>query len=167
MKILKQTAASTFCLSLPVFLLLAGCDNSTKTTDSGSASASTATAHVDTKDGVPTSQTTAPDADNSANNARDRSGNTLTPGDQGNSEADRAVTQRIRQSIVGGTNNAAGVTNDFSVTAKNVKIITADGKVTLRGPVNTPEEKTGIESIAKAVAGDGNVDDQLEVKSNQ
>jgi osmotically-inducible protein OsmY len=49
------------------------------------------------------------------------------------------------------------------MTAKN---ITVEGKVTLRGPVNNDAEKTGIEAIAKNVAGDGNVADQLEVKAN-
>lgn len=98
-------------------------------------------------------------ADNSGVNTRDRNGATLTAGDQGNSEADRGVTQQIRKELASGTNN-------FSVTAENVKIITANGKVTLRGPVNTPAEKTGIEVIAKRVAGPDNVDDQLEVKTN-
>ncbi len=64
-----------------------------------------------------------------------------------------------------GTNNVS-TTNDFSVDAKNVKIITVAGKVTLRGPVNTTGEKSGIEAIARNIAGDANVNDQLEVKSN-
>ncbi len=48
--------------------------------------------------------------------------------------------------------------------ARNVKIITVEGRVTLRGTVNTPEEKTSIESIAKRVAKSENVNNQLEVK---
>ena len=51
----------------------------------------------------------------------------------------------------------------MSVNARNVKIITADGKVTLRGPVNTQEEKDAIDGIAKNVAGKDNVDNQIEV----
>ncbi len=98
-------------------------------------------------------------ADNSGVNSRDRNGATLTPGDQGSSDADRGLTQQIRKELTSGTNH-------FSVTAANVKIITANGKVTLRGPVNSPAEKTGIETIAKSVAGPDNVDDQLEVKTN-
>jgi len=56
--------------------------------------------------------------------------------------------------------------NYYSTTAKNIKIVTVNGKVTLRGPVNSEAEKTSIVTIAKTVAGDGNVDDQLEVKAN-
>jgi hypothetical protein len=109
-----------------------------------------------------TTNTTNPgdtNADNSGKNVRDRNNATLTPGDQGNSDADVQLTQKIRRAVVSST-------NDYSMTAKNIKIITVNGKVTLRGPVNNDGEKTGIESIAKSVAGDGNVDDQLEVKAN-
>jgi hypothetical protein len=48
--------------------------------------------------------------------------------------------------------------------SQNVKIITANGKVTLRGPVKTEQERQSIETSARKVAGDGNVDDQVEVK---
>ena len=52
----------------------------------------------------------------------------------------------------------------MSVNARNVKIITIDGRVTLRGPVNTAEEKRRIAAIAVNIARPENVDDQLEVK---
>ena len=55
------------------------------------------------------------------------------------------------------------VDTKLSVNAHNVKIITQDGKVTLRGPVTTEEEKQQIEQIARDVAGANNVDSQLEV----
>jgi|GEM_PF-3321225 len=103
--------------------------------------------------------TTVTDANNSRLNVRDRNDATLTPGDQGSSAADRDITQKVRQSIVSGTNN-------YSLAARNVKIITVNGKVTLRGPVNTAEEKAGIAAIAINIAGAGNVDNQLEVKTN-
>jgi hyperosmotically inducible periplasmic protein len=51
----------------------------------------------------------------------------------------------------------------MSVNAQNVKIITQDGKVTLRGPVETLEEKAAIEKIAQDVAGDNRVENLLEV----
>ncbi len=98
--------------------------------------------------------------DNSGINARDRNGATLTPGDQGNSPNDVALTQQIRKALVMGT-------NDFSVVAQNVKIITTDGKVTLRGPVNTESEKNGIVAMANVIAGPQNVVDQIEVKPSQ
>jgi len=96
------------------------------------------------------------EADNSGRNVRDRNNATLTPGDQSKSKSDRDLTQKIRRAITSGTNH-------FSMDARNVKIITQNGKVTLRGPVKTEEEKSNIEAIAKAQGG-GEVDDQLEVK---
>ena len=95
-------------------------------------------------------------ADNTGLNKRDKSGDTLTSGDQGNSEADRELARKIRREI---TKN-----NQLSTTAKNIKIIAADGKVTLRGPVKTAEEKNQIASIAEKVQGASSVDNQLEVK---
>ena len=52
----------------------------------------------------------------------------------------------------------------MSVNARNVKIITAEGRVTLRGPVNTAEEKVHIGEIAASIAQLENVDNQIEVK---
>jgi hyperosmotically inducible periplasmic protein len=69
--------------------------------------------------------------------------------------ADRTITQKIRKSIHQDTS--------LSTYAHNIKIITQDGKVTLRGPVRSEDEKSNIETKAVAVAGQGNVTDQLEV----
>jgi hyperosmotically inducible periplasmic protein len=97
-------------------------------------------------------------ADNTDKNERDRSGAALTSGDQGGSEADRTLTQRVRQGVVD---------NDtLSTTGKNVKIITVDGVVTLRGPVKTAAEKAAIASIAQGVSGVKSVDNQLETVTN-
>jgi len=96
-------------------------------------------------------------ADNSKKNERDRGGQTKTAGDQSNSPEDLKVTQSIRQAVV--------KDSALSLTAKNVKIITAGGVVTLRGPVNSTEEKAKIEHVAKASAGSMKVDNQLEVKA--
>jgi len=98
-----------------------------------------------------------PAADNTEKNERDRSGETKTPGDQSNTPEDLKITQSIRQAVV--------KDESLTMTAKNVKIITAGGMVTLRGPVKTAEEKMKIETLAKAVAGDTKVDNQLEVKA--
>ncbi len=94
--------------------------------------------------------------DNTARNVRDRNDQTLTPLDQGNSKADVATTMQIRKDVVAAEN--------MSVNARNIKIITKDGQVTLRGPVNTAEEKRLIGEIANRIAQSGNVDNQLEVK---
>ena len=96
------------------------------------------------------------DADNTERNVSDRSSQTLTPLDQGNNKADLATTAQIRKEIVAAKN--------MSVNAQNVKIITNAGKVTLRGPVNSAEEKRLIGAIADKLARPENVDNQLEVK---
>jgi hyperosmotically inducible protein len=98
-----------------------------------------------------------PDADNTGKNARDRSAETKTPGDQSNSPEDLKITQAIRKAIV--------KDGSLTMTAKNVKIITTGGQVTLRGPVKTEEEKMKIEKLAKASAGEAKVDNQLEIKA--
>lgn len=95
--------------------------------------------------------------DNTATNERDRSGQTETSGDQSNSPADLKITQAIRRAVM--------KDDGLSMTAKNIKIITADGQVTLRGPVNTAEEKAQIDQLAKSAAGGAKIDNQLEVKS--
>ena len=95
--------------------------------------------------------------DNTGKNERDRDNKTLTPGDQSGKPEDIKLTQTIRQAIM--------KDKSLTMTAKNVKIITAGGKVTLRGPVNSAEEKTKINDLAKAAAGTVPVDDQLEVKA--
>lgn len=68
---------------------------------------------------------------------------------------DRALTQKIRKAI--------HEDSTLSTYAHNIKIISQDGKVTLRGPVRSEEEKSNIEAKAVAVAGQGNVTDQLEI----
>ena len=109
------------------------------------------------REGTPSPPTsTAPD--NTGRNVRDRGGATMTPGDQSESEADRTVTQQIRRAVV--------ADDSLSTTAKNVKIITTDGIVTLRGPVQSPHEKEAIEAKARQLAGMNKVDNQLEVKGN-
>ena len=96
------------------------------------------------------------DADNSRQNVRDRDDRTLTPLDQGKSKTDVDTTAQIRKEIIAAKN--------MSVKARNVKVITKDGQVTLRGPVDTAEEKRLIGEIANRIARSGNVDNQLEVK---
>lgn len=98
------------------------------------------------------------DADNTGRNARDSDGNTLTPMDQGESEADRTITQQIRKAVVDH--------DTLSTNAKNVKIITQNGVVTLRGPVKSPEEKAAIASVAQKTGGVKRVDNQIEIERN-
>gem|GEM_PF-712844 len=106
--------------------------------------------------GMPAQNPTSGAPDNSRVNARDKDSKALTPMDQGGSEADRNITQQIRQAVV--------KDGSLSFTAKNVKIITINGKVTLRGPVKSDAERASIEAAAKSAAGVTQVDNQLEVK---
>ena len=93
--------------------------------------------------------------DNTEVNVRDRSEAAKTPIDQNENQKDIDITANIRKRVVD---------TKMSVNAQNVKIITQDGKVTLRGPVKSEEEKTQIEKLAHEVAGPANVDNQLEVQ---
>jgi osmotically-inducible protein OsmY len=57
------------------------------------------------------------------------------------------------------------ITSDdaLSTSAQNVKIVTSDGTVTLRGPVKSEKEKQDIEAKAKQVAGVKRVENELEI----
>ena len=100
-----------------------------------------------------------PAADNTSKNQRDRSGETTTSGDQSNSSEDVKITAAIRSAIF--------KEDSLSATAKNVKIITADGTVTLRGPVQNEAEKERIAELAQSAAGNAKIDNQLEVKTSK
>ena len=127
----------TGTMSLVLMFLLVGCSKDNQS-----------------KNDQPT-QTAAVEADNTGRNVRDRSDATKTPTDQSENDADRAITQAIRQNIV--------ADSSLSANAKNVKIITVDGTVTLRGPVKSEKEKAYIVAQAQQIAGVKRVDDQLEI----
>lgn len=95
------------------------------------------------------------DPNNTGINTRDRDDKTLTPMDQMNNEADLKITQEIRQALIEG---------EFSLDAKNIKVITRNGEVTLRGPVETAAEREKIDALVKAMPGIKRIDNQLQVK---
>ena len=95
------------------------------------------------------------DASNTGINERDRDDKTLTPMDQMNNQSDLKITQEIRQALMKGK---------FSMDAKNIKIITRNGAVTLRGPVKTAAELEKISVLVKAMPGIKSIDNQLQVK---
>lgn len=97
-------------------------------------------------------------ADNTGKNERDRADDAKTSGDQSNSPEDIKITADIRRAVV--------AEDSLTMTATNIKIITADGVVTLRGPVNTAAEKSKIAEIAGKHAGGAKVVNQLEVKDS-
>jgi hyperosmotically inducible protein len=69
--------------------------------------------------------------------------------------SDRAITQQIRKVI--------HHDRKLSPYGRNIKIFIQDGKVTLKGPVRSEEEKGNLEAKAASVAGQKNVTNQLEV----
>lgn len=73
----------------------------------------------------------------------------LSADQQGNSLNDIAITSKIRRSIIR--------RSDLSVYAQNVKIITRDGYVVLKGPVRSEAEREIVENTAAEVAGIENV----------
>lgn len=95
------------------------------------------------------------DASNTGINKRGRDDNTLTPMDQMNNPSDLKITQEIRQALMKG---------EFSMDAKNIKVITRNGAVTLRGPVKTVAEREKISALVKAMPGIKSIDNQLQVK---
>lgn len=101
----------------------------------------------------------ATDKDNTEINKRDRAASELTADQQTSSNSDMDVTRRIRQFIMKEPN--------LSTYAKNVKIITVGGKVTLKGPVRTEQELGIIMKHARKVAGATNVKNQMVVEKAQ
>ena len=140
--------------TLGLFLVI-GCDTPSDqgTTDKTTAAETTATDKMGDEKKVDDKSATAPD--NTEANERDRDAATLTPEDQGNNPVDLGITQRVRQSIVG--------TDDLTTGEKNVKVITVDGVVTLRGPVESEASRAKIADLAKGAVGVKSVDNQLEV----
>lgn len=96
-----------------------------------------------------------PAADNTKTNQRDNDTTSPTADQQKINPTDRAITQKIRTAI--------HKDDSLSTYGHNVKIITQAGKVTLKGPVRSDEEKKNIGMKAIAAAGNGNVDNQLDV----
>ncbi|WP_024297784.1 BON domain-containing protein [Methylomicrobium lacus] len=92
--------------------------------------------------------------DNTGRNVRDKSDATLTPEDQMENESDITITATIRQAVV--------KDELLSVNAQNIKIITRNGVVTLRGPVKSEAESMKLQQIAKQTPGVVQVDNQLE-----
>ena len=105
--------------------------------------------------GLRTQDPAQPAADNAKNNKGDQSSGAMTADKQKMNPADRDLTKKIR----------AALHNDstLSTYAHNVKIISQDGKVTLKGPVRSDDEKSAVEAKATEVAGQGNVTNKLTV----
>ncbi len=94
-------------------------------------------------------------ADNTKMNKGDSQKDATTADQQKMNPADRTTTQKIRAEIM--------KDKSLSTYAHNIKVITQDGKVTLKGPVRTDEEKAAIEGKAAAIAGESNVTSEIAV----
>ncbi len=105
------------------------------------------------------SQSATEQPDNTKVNQQDRGANRVTADQQKMDPGDRETTKQIRQAI----------TRDKSISTygHNVKVITQNGTVTLKGPVRSEEEKQAIEAKAEKIVGPENVTDDLEVKPKQ
>ena len=101
----------------------------------------------------------APAADNTKVNQRDKDKAQPTADQQKENQPDREIARRIRQSIV--------QDKTLSSYAHNVKVVAQNGMVTLKGPVRSDEEKSAVEAKAAEVAGADKVTSQLEVKPKQ
>jgi hyperosmotically inducible periplasmic protein len=100
------------------------------------------------------SQQAAPD--NTKVNERDKNKSEPTADQQKDNRSDRDITQEIRQSVI--------KDKSLSTYAHNVKIISQNGMVTLKGPVRSEEEKSAVEAKAAAIVGQEKVTSELEVK---
>ena len=101
-------------------------------------------------------QTQPTQPDNTKANQKDRNKSEKTADQASNAQTDRDTMQKIRKSIVDD--------NSLSTYAHNVKIVSKNGKVTLKGPVRSEEEKHTVEQKATEVAGAGNVTTELTIK---
>lgn len=93
--------------------------------------------------------------DNTAVNVRDREAHQVTADQQGLGKSDTEITRLIRRAVVDH--------DELSVYAHNVKIITTDGYVTLKGPVRTAAEVATIQKIATSFVGKANVKNEMSV----
>jgi osmotically-inducible protein OsmY len=98
-------------------------------------------------------------ADNTKVNKRDKSQSEPTADNAKNGTSDRELMRQIRRDVV--------ADKSLSTYAHNVKIIAQGGKVTLKGVVNTDEEKKTIEDVARKHAGENNVASELSVKGDK
>jgi hyperosmotically inducible periplasmic protein len=93
--------------------------------------------------------------DNTKVNTRDRAKGAATADQQKENPNDREITQKIRRALMDD--------KTLSTYAHNVKVITQDGHVTLKGPVRTEAEKSTVQAKATEVAGAGRVTNQISI----
>jgi osmotically-inducible protein OsmY len=98
-------------------------------------------------------------ADNTKVNTRDRDKAAVTADQQKNNAPDRDLTQRIRRALM--------QDKTLSSYAHNVKVVTQDLQVTLKGPVRSEDEKQRVEQKATELAGPGHVTNQMSIAAKK
>jgi hyperosmotically inducible protein len=93
---------------------------------------------------------TAPD------NSKQNKNQTQSADDQTNAKSDRLITQKVRKAIM--------ADKTLSTYAHNVKIVTVNGAVTLKGPVQSEEEKQKVASEAANAVSADKITNELTVK---
>ena len=94
-------------------------------------------------------------ADNTEINKRETSAEKVTADQQSETKGDREITQQIRKAVVDD--------KSLSTYAHNVKIITVNGLVTLKGPVRSADEKRIIEEKAGQIVGRDKLRSEIEI----
>lgn len=97
--------------------------------------------------------------DNTRVNKRSQDQAVQTADQAKNNLSDRQIMAHIRRDLVKDKN--------LSTYAHNVKIIAEHGKVTLKGPVHSADERQAVEDYAHKYAGEGNVTNELSVKGDR
>jgi len=103
--------------------------------------------------------TTTKAPDNSAVNKRGQDQSVPTADQAKNDVSDRQIMAHIRRDVINDKN--------LSTYAHNVKIIAVHGKVTLKGPVHSEDERRSVEEHARKYAGEGNVTNELSVSDDK
>jgi hyperosmotically inducible periplasmic protein len=96
-------------------------------------------------------------ADNTKVNQRDRNTSEPTADRQKENPTDRQLAQQIRKALM--------KDKSLSTDAHNVKVIAQNGRVSLKGPVKSDEEKQAVESKAAQIAGSDKVTSEIQVAS--
>ena len=95
-------------------------------------------------------------AQNAPDNTRQNKKESVDADQQSNAKSDVQLTASVRKAIM--------ADKELSTYAHNVKIITKNGQVTLKGPVKSEEEKDKVFADATSAVASGKVINQLTVK---
>jgi osmotically-inducible protein OsmY len=153
----RRVLLFTALFALTATLLTTGCARHEGATHESSVAAHSEAVHPEHEAHHPIQESDRSAIENTGHNSRDRGNATLTPTDQKENRRDIRITAAIRKSVL--------KHKGLSSNAHNAKIITRDGVVTLRGPVENLAESNKLQSLAHKVRGVKQVHNQLETKT--